>query len=105
ESAARVAAALADAGYVLPSFPETGADLMARLLGGVTGALRSVERADENTPSVTLAEYRAFLATLPEAARTALIERWGAPEKDPFFRDGAFRLAAHRFGNVTVAIQ
>ncbi len=105
ESAARVAASLADAGYVLSGFPETGADLMSRLLGGVTGALSSVERADESTPSVTLAEYRAFLATLPEAPRAALIERWGVPEKDPFFSGGAFRLAAHRFSNVTVAIQ
>jgi cobaltochelatase CobN len=32
-------------------------------------------------------------------------DRWGNPESDPFFRDGKFRIAAHRFGNVVVGIQ
>jgi cobaltochelatase CobN len=52
-----------------------------------------------------LAEYRAGFAALPEAARTAITERWGEPEADPFVRDGAFRLAVHCFGRVVVAVQ
>jgi cobaltochelatase CobN len=38
ESTARIARAIADAGYALRGFPETGAELMAVLLGGVTNA-------------------------------------------------------------------
>ena len=59
------------------------------------------------TESVTLslAAYESFLATIPPTNRAALTERWGAPEDDPLFADGAFRLAIHRFGNVVVAIQ
>jgi cobaltochelatase CobN len=52
-----------------------------------------------------LADYRAFLATVPSSLRDALAERWGAPEADPQCADGAFRLRIHRFGNVVVGIQ
>ena len=31
--------------------------------------------------------------------------RWGAPESDPFFAEGGFRLAVARFGNIAVGIQ
>ena len=54
---------------------------------------------------LALGDYCAFLATLPASNRAALADRWGAAEDDPFFADGAFRLAIHRFGNVVVGIQ
>ncbi len=95
ESAARIAAAMAGAGYALAGFPSTGADLMALLTGpdGRDGA------------RLSLAAYRAFFDALPESARAAIAERWGAPESDPSFVVSAFRIAAHRFGNVVVGIQ
>ena len=52
ESTVRVAYAMAEVGYTLPGFPETGAALMARLLGGPTNAInlplrgRSKSRSD-----------------------------------------------------------
>src|SRR5690606_4213605 len=49
--------------------------------------------------------YRVAFDALPAPLRDALTERWGAPESDPFFADGAFCLAIHRFGNIAVAIQ
>jgi len=55
--------------------------------------------------SLSLADYRAFHDGLPDSVREGLSARWGAPEADPFFDDGAFRLAIHRFGNVVVGIQ
>jgi cobaltochelatase CobN len=55
--------------------------------------------------SLALADYLAFHDALPVSVRDGLAERWGAPENDPFFADGAFRLAIHRFGNVVVGIQ
>jgi cobaltochelatase CobN len=69
------------------------ADVMPRLTGG------------EAAFAVPLRRYKAWLATLPEVQRTILEERWGAPEHDPAFRDGAFRFRALRAGRVLVALQ
>ncbi|MCX5521057.1 cobaltochelatase subunit CobN [Kaistia defluvii] len=55
--------------------------------------------------SLSLADYRAFHDGLPDSVRFSLAKRWGDPEADPFFDEGAFRLAIHRFGNVVVGIQ
>jgi cobaltochelatase CobN len=52
---------------------------------------------------LSLEDYRAFFAGLPQSS--LVTERWGAPEADPFFREGTFRLALLRFGNVVVGIQ
>src|SRR3546814_6159136 len=49
--------------------------------------------------ALPLQAYDATFATLPEGVRQAVRSRWGAPEADPFFRDGAFRLPVHRFGH------
>jgi len=95
ESAARIGDAMAAAGYELPRFPATGADLMALLTGpdGRDGA------------RLPLAAFRAFFDMLPQSVRVAVIERWGAAEADPSFAGGAFHVAAHRFGNTVVGIQ
>ena len=94
ESAARVAAAMQAAGYTLPGFPETGAALLAHLLR---------ERGGGET--LPLVDYRAFLATLPDSIRAGLTDRWGPPENDPSFANGAFQLRVTRYGNVVVGIQ
>ncbi len=52
ESAVRLAAAMAAAGYDVDGFPETGAALMARLLAGQTNA----RPAANTTPNLPLAE-------------------------------------------------
>ncbi|MBI1207050.1 MAG: cobaltochelatase subunit CobN [Azospirillum sp.] len=96
--------AMADAGYRIDDAPKDGAALIALLSGGVTNCLPEL---DQRTVSETLAltDYQNFFAGLPAAVRAAVTERWGAPEGDPFVRQGAFRLALHRFGNVVVGIQ
>src|SRR3546814_16259186 len=55
--------------------------------------------------ALPLQAYDATFATLPEGVRQAVRSRWGAPEADPFFRDGAFRLPVHRFGHIALAVQ
>ena len=124
ESAARMATAMKAAGYALDGFPETGRALMELLLSGPTNALakRLALRAERPSPnplpqagegfipspeaiSLSLSDYRAFHDALPASVRDGLAERWGEPEDDPFFAEGAFRLAIHRFGNVVVGIQ
>jgi cobaltochelatase CobN len=52
-----------------------------------------------------LADYRTFFDSLPERLRTQIADRWGEPDRDPFFADEAFRLPIHRFGNIVVGIQ
>ncbi|WP_156678210.1 cobaltochelatase subunit CobN [Sphingomonas profundi] len=102
-SAAAILAALRQAGYDAGGAPEDGAALMAIMLAGITNARCSVDRPREI--HVTLERYGEAFATLPAKTREAITTRWGAPEDDPFVRDGAFHLPAHRFGNVVVAVQ
>jgi len=102
-SAGAILGALRKAGYSVGDAPEDGAALMPTMLRGVTNALDSIDRPGEI--ALPLAEYLATFDTLPEAVRTAISDRWGAPLEDPFVRDGAFRLSVHRFGNVAVAVQ
>ncbi len=55
--------------------------------------------------TLSLADYRAFHDALPKALREELAARWGAPESDPSFAEGGFRLAILRFGQVVVGVQ
>jgi cobaltochelatase CobN len=102
-SAAAILHALREAGYDTTGAPADGAALMRVMLGGVTNSLESLDRPGEI--ALPLAEYRHAFEAMPHAVRNAVTERWGAPEADPFVRDGAFRLAVHRFSNVAVAVQ
>jgi len=107
-SAASILEALRDAGYDVGAAPQDGAGLMALMTGGVTNDLASLDRSSENQGAETalpLADYHAAFASVPETARNAMLERWGAPENDPFVSGGAFRLAVHRFGNIALAVQ
>ena len=101
-SAAAILSAMADAGYNVGDAPIAGEALMATMLAGRTNDLGSIDRASE---PLSLHDYRAAFARLPDTVRLAVNERWGAAEEDPFVRDGAFRLAVHRFGNVALAVQ
>jgi cobaltochelatase CobN len=55
--------------------------------------------------AVPLASYRAWLATLPAAARDALLASHGAPEADPACINEAFRFRLVRFGKLAIALQ
>ncbi|WP_159979511.1 MULTISPECIES: cobaltochelatase subunit CobN [unclassified Novosphingobium] len=102
-SAASILAALRGAGYDVGAAPQDGAGLMALMTGGVTNDLTSLDRPGEI--ALPLADYHAAFASVPETARSLMLDRWGAPEADPFVKDGAFRLAVHQFGNVALAVQ
>ncbi|WP_285017852.1 cobaltochelatase subunit CobN [Novosphingobium sp. fls2-241-R2A-195] len=102
-SAASILSSLRAAGYDTGGAPEDGQALMRLMTGGVTNDLTSLDRPGEI--SLPLADYEAAFAEVPEGARAKMLERWGLPSADPFVKDGAFRLAVHRFGNVCVAVQ
>src|SRR6516225_1304168 len=105
-SAIAILRALAGAGYRIAGVPEDGETLVRRLLAGPTNA-NPTAAAEE---SLSFADYSAFFATLPATVQTAVMARWCAAERDPFFRPG--RLDCGRFaipgfcaGNVAVLIQ
>ncbi|UOK69511.1 cobaltochelatase subunit CobN [Ancylobacter polymorphus] len=128
---ASVRALLADlkaAGYRVEDEPRDETALVAAVRGGspplpagerdgVRGAFPSAPVLPLTQPSprrgegfaghdavLSLAAYRAHLATLPSEAVAAVEAAWGAPEDDPELIDGAFRFRAARFGHVTVAL-
>ncbi len=105
-SAITILHALNAAGYGVADIPKDGDELIHRLLEGPTNAGRA-RHAEETLPR---SDYAAFFASLPRAAQEKVEARWGAPERDPFFREsrldcGAFAIPAIRCGNIIVAVQ
>jgi cobaltochelatase CobN len=119
ESTVRMLMALEQTGYALSSplplgersaarppgegaHPTTSADLIALLQSGPTNAHPRRGRSDA---VLSLERYEALFASLPEEIRTAVAARWGDASTDPFVRNDAFHLPAHRFGNVAILLQ
>ncbi|MBF0095103.1 MAG: cobaltochelatase subunit CobN, partial [Alphaproteobacteria bacterium] len=105
EATAGVLHVLREHGYRVENAPADGAALIARMLEAPTNnQAAACGRLAEET--LSLDQYRAFLARQPKAVVRAVYKRWGAPERDPFFRcNGRFALPVVRFGNVAVAVQ
>ena len=104
--------AMAAAGYVVEGVPADGNALVEAIAAGPTNAAVAGRELRER---LALDDYLAFFAALPEAVRSAVGKRWGAPERDPFFIESppavessggpAFAVSALRFGNVVVGLQ
>jgi cobaltochelatase CobN len=97
---------LAEAGYRIADTPGDSEELIHRLLKGPTNG-NPGGPAEE---SLSFADYSGFFATLPAAVQRAVTDRWGAAERDPFFRPGRldcgrFAIPGFRAGNVAVLIQ
>src|SRR5438067_9056459 len=105
-SAIPILRALYDTGYRTGDMPETGAALMDRLLAGPTNGNPGAPAQE----SLSFADYSTFFAILPAALQQAVTARWGAAERDPFFRPGRldcgrFAIPGFRAGNVAVLVQ
>jgi cobaltochelatase CobN len=105
-SAINVLRALQEAGYRVGDMPESGAELMERLLAGPTNA-RPQAPPEETLP---FNEYSAFFASLAPSVQQQVSAQWGAAERDPFFRPsrltcGDFAIPGFRTGNVAVLVQ
>ncbi|MBL4720466.1 MAG: cobaltochelatase subunit CobN, partial [Alphaproteobacteria bacterium] len=99
--------ALSTAGYDIEDAPATGAALVDRLAAGPTNA---GWRGREIRETLSFADYQLFFANLPKSVRNAVLERWGPPERDPFYMPGAvdcgqFAISAYRCGNIVIALQ
>jgi cobaltochelatase CobN len=97
---------LAEAGYRIADAPGSPEELIHRLLQGPTNG-NPGGPAEE---SLSFADYSGFFATLPAAVQRVVTDRWGAAERDPFFRPGRldcgrFAVPGFRAGNVAVLIQ
>ncbi|NIF17856.1 cobaltochelatase subunit CobN [Pantoea sp. Cy-639] len=91
-------------GYPVAGLPDTGSELIHQLLGGVTNDLDHLDLRP-CAQSLALDDYQAAFAALPAANQRAVLERWGAPEQDPMYRDGRLMVAGLRYGLTFVGIQ
>jgi cobaltochelatase CobN len=94
--------AMAASGYAIDSIPASGDALIAHLMKGPTNSARADCDIRE---TLSLSEYNAFFASLPDQIQAEVTGRWGEPQSDPFFRDGRFALPLTRFGQTLVGIQ
>jgi cobaltochelatase CobN len=88
--------ALKAEGYRVENIPADGDALLRALL------------ADDDEETFQRGDYGTYFATLPRALQDSVTQRWGAPERDPAFREsrldcGAFAMRAIRCGNIIVA--
>ncbi|OJF91924.1 cobaltochelatase subunit CobN [Pararhizobium antarcticum] len=94
--------AMRAAGYPVDAIPADGDALITHLMAGPTNDARQDREIRE---TLSLSQYKTFFASLPLQIQDAVAARWGAPETDPFFRDGSFALPLARFGETLVGIQ
>jgi cobaltochelatase CobN len=105
-SAIAILGALSEAGYRIPDAPRDPEELIRCLLDGPTNG----NPGGTAKESLSLADYSGFFATLPTTVQRAVTDRWGAAERDPFFRPGRldcgrFAIPCFRAGNVAVMVQ
>lgn len=103
-SCAALLRALSSDGYLIDNAPEGSAALMEMISDGPTNDLAS-RRVRHGGAALSLDDYAAHFARLPQAVRAAVTARWGEPEADPHVERDAFRLAVTHFGNAVVGIQ
>jgi cobaltochelatase CobN len=105
-SAIAILRALSEAGYRITDAPDDPEELIRRLLDGPTNGNPRASAEEW----LSFADYSAFFATLPVPVQRAVTDRWGAAERDPFFRPGRldcgrFAIPGFRAGNIAVLIQ
>jgi len=97
------------AGYRVTGAPENGDALMQAVLAGPTNWLTDRAERRGGVP-LSMADYQIDYGQLPWELRSAVEDRWGPPESDPFFTAGEvdcgyFSLSVLEFGNVVIGVQ
>jgi cobaltochelatase CobN len=95
---------LAIEGYAIDAakLSQSGDALVERLQAGPTNA---DPRRGPGGATLSLADYRRLTAALPSDLCDQVAKKWGEPEADPFFRDGAFQLPVIFEGSVAILLQ
>ena len=74
--------AMGKQGYEVGDLPADGNALIDELIAGPTNAATDSREIRE---TLSLNQYKAFFDELPVENQNQVVERWGAPENDPFF--------------------
>jgi cobaltochelatase CobN len=106
-SALRLLRALRDAGYETGELPESGDELIHRLIaaGGHDVEWLTEEQLRAAPARVRLADYQRWFEALEPGLREAVREHWGEPPGSLYVDGDEIVLASLRFGNVMVMIQ
>ncbi|GAB2603445.1 cobaltochelatase subunit CobN [Streptomyces capparidis] len=106
-SAVRLLNALRDAGYRVGEVPQSGDELIHRLIaaGGHDVEWLTEEQLRAAPARVPLADYRRWFEALPEELREGVVEHWGEPPGSLYVDGDEIVLASLRFGNVVLMIQ
>ncbi len=91
-------------GFPVADIPETGNGLIEALLESITNNPNTLHQLP-CWQSIHLDDYSRCFRQMPEAAQQAVLERWGAPEKDPKYRQSRIMIAGRRLGETFVGIQ
>ncbi len=92
--------AMKGSGYRVNDYPKTGNDIVFSL-----SSSRRKPGPRFHDVTLEMREYLDHFFALPNNIRTQITSRWGEPERDSFFIDGAFHLPVSIHGNTAVAIQ
>ncbi len=103
-SAATIIEAMRGAGYRVDGVPFDGAELIGTLKAGPTNR-KAGPTPRQSDVTLPLDTYQERFGSLRLDVRETVLSRWGEPEDDPFFSDGAFHLAVHRWDNLAIGIQ
>ena len=96
--------ALKAADYPIGDIPENGNKLIEALLQSVTNNPNTLHHL-ACWQSLSLTDYKAAFATLPQVSQQAITDRWGLPENDIKCRDGRLMISGIRLGETFVGIQ
>jgi len=96
--------AMQQAGYPLQDVPSDGNALIEALLESVTNNPNTLHQLP-CWQSLDVDEYQCFFNDLPQQTQHAVLARWGAPDKDPKYRDHRLMIAGIRLGETFVGIQ
>ncbi|MBB3137349.1 cobaltochelatase CobN [Rhizobium pisi] len=94
--------AMERAGYPIADIPADGDALIRHMMLGPTNSGFDGKVVRER---LSLSRYKDFLESLPNQIQDEVNARWGAPEADPYVRDGAFALPFARFSELLIGIQ
>jgi cobaltochelatase CobN len=100
-SCVEILKALQQEGYQVTDFPQTGDELIQRLIAGVTNDPEGRELRSPNQ-FLSAQEYQQYFATLPAAVQQGVKERWQEVQEAG---GDSFPISGLQFGNVFVGIQ
>jgi cobaltochelatase CobN len=108
ESVYRILCRMAKEGYKLDWLPDSGQDLMKRILNGVTNQKKFysmqclLERADA---SVSSEQYDTWFKELPAGVQERMSKDWGMPPGELSVHNGFLIIPGIRNGNVFISMQ